>query len=176
MNKQKLNKLLIWAVFILLATNISMAVSFLYHKKQDQAAAEKQDLAAIDIPAEQQTKFFREQLNLSDEQVGPFREFSRSYNRSTNQLARRLENLRIDMVSELGKANSDTLQLNGITTEIGNLHRELKNITVEYYRQLKHVCDEQQKTRLNEIFMSMVNKNDEVQPPQRGRRNRFGNQ
>jgi len=175
MVKQNTYRLLVWAVIILLATNISMAVSFLVHKKQDQNNLEKQEQAIINVPTEQQTKFFREQLNLTPEQMNPFREINRNYNRATNAVAHKLEDLRIEMVGELGKEHPDKNRLNEITTEIGNLHKELKNITIEYYQQMNNVCDRQQREKLNAIFMSMVNKNGEENPQQRGRRNRFGN-
>jgi Spy/CpxP family protein refolding chaperone len=174
MVKQKTYRLLVWAVIILLATNISIAVSFLVHKKQDQNNLEKQEQAAIEVPTEQRTKFFIEQLSLSPEQIVPIREFNRYYNRATNEVASKLEGLRVEMVGELGKENPDKNRLNEITAEIGNLHKELKNITIEYYQQMKNVCDTQQREKLNKIFMSMVNKNDEENPAQRGRRYRFG--
>jgi Spy/CpxP family protein refolding chaperone len=175
MVKQKTYRLLVWAVIILLATNISMAVSFLVHKKQDQNNLEKQEQAAIEVPTEQRTKFFKEQLSLLPGQMDPFREFNRNYNRATNAVAHKLEVLRVEMVGELGKENPDKNRLNEITAEIGNLHKDLKNITIEYYQQMNNICDASQRKKLNGIFMSMVNKNDEVNPQQRGRRNRFGN-
>jgi hypothetical protein len=80
------------------------------------------------------------------------------------------------MVFELGKENPDAKKFERITAEIGTYHQELKNITIEYYQQMNSKCDLEQKKKLNEIFMSMVNKNEDGKNRQRGRRYRHGNQ
>lgn len=50
---------LIWIIVILLATNLSMGITFLYHKQQDKKAAKKTEETAIEVPTEQRTRFFR---------------------------------------------------------------------------------------------------------------------
>jgi len=175
MVKQRTYRFLVWAVVILLATNISMAVSFLYHKKQDRIREENITVTTIEVPTEQRARFFREQLNLSPEQMNQVRDLNREYNRATNIFAHQLEDLRLEMISELGKENPDLDKLNDITSEIGELHKEIKNNKINYYQKMNAVCGPQQQKRLNEIFMSMLKKTDEEKLPRYGRRNRFRN-
>ena len=82
MIKLKTYRTLIWVIVILLATNLSMGISFLYHKQQDKKMAEKLEEINIEMPAQQRTKFFREELNLMPEQVDKFREWNREFNRT----------------------------------------------------------------------------------------------
>lgn len=163
---------LIWVVVILLATNLSMAVTFLYHKQQDKKAAQQTKESPVEVPAEQRTRFFREQLNLSLEQVNLFRELNRNYNRTARDITFRLEKLRSEMVDELGKPEPDRELLNSLTKEIGELHTQLKNATIDYYLDMKIICDESQKVKLNEIFKSMLKQNEDVKLP--GRQGRYG--
>lgn len=159
----------IWMIVILIATNLSMAISFAYHKyldKKDAATAGE----TVNMPSEQRTRFFREQLDLSPEQVEQFRELNRNYNRSARQITLQLEDLRIQMVNEMGQATPDENKLEGITKSIGNLHAGLKQITIDYYLQMKAVCNEQQQKKLNEIFVSISKNNEDVKLPQRGGR------
>ncbi|WP_163322388.1 Spy/CpxP family protein refolding chaperone [Draconibacterium mangrovi] len=166
-------RILIWVVVILAATNLSMGISFWYHKQQDKKAAGAQQ--QVEMPSEQRTRFFREQLNLQPDQVDYFRELNRNYNRSARRISDQLSLLRVEMVEEMGKAETDTTKLHAISSEIGEMHKTLKDLTIDYYLDMKAVCDENQQEKLKEIFLSMTKLKEDVSLPQRGGR-RFGRQ
>ena len=162
---------LTWIIVVLLATNLSMGISFLYHKQQDKKFIEQQEEAAIEVPSERRTRFFREQLNLQQDQMDIFRELNRNYNRTAWRVTHQLETLRAEMIRELGKENPREKTLNSISEQIGELHTNLKKETIDYYMQMKEVCNEEQQIKLNEIFMSMLKKKEDVSLPEYGRRN-----
>ncbi len=163
-------RILIWVIVILVATNLSMGFSFLYHKQQDKKNAELTREEAIELPAQQRTRFFREHLNLEPQQVSIFRELNRDFNRTAWQINHQLEGLRIEMVQEMGDEHPDKKKLESISREIGELHTQLKNETIDYYLDMKKACTETQQEKLNELFISVLKKNEDVRLPQRGRR------
>lgn len=163
-------RILIWVIVILVATNLSMGFSFLYHKQQDKKNAELTREEAIELPAQQWTRFFREHLDLEPQQVGIFRELNRDFNRTAWQINHQLEGLRIEMVQEMGDDHPDKNKLESISREIGELHTQLKNETIDYYLDMKEACTETQQEKLNELFISVLKKNEDVRLPQRGRR------
>ena len=163
-------RILIWVIVILVATNLSMGFSFLYHKQQDKKLLEQTEQETIELPAQQRTRFFREQLNLEPGQVEVFRELNRSFNRTAWQINHQLERMRVDMVREMGRENPDKQKLGNISEDIGDLHTRLKNETIDYYLSMKKVCNQDQQTRLNEIFLSVLEGSEDVRLPQRGRR------
>jgi len=165
-------RILIWVILVLLATNLSMGISFLYHKQQDNKFMEQLEEAAIEVPSERRTRFFRDQLNLGRDQIDIFRELNREFNRTAWQITHQLETLRSEMVRELGKEKPRQKTLNSITRNIGELHTKLKSETIKYYLQMKEVCNEEQQIKLNEIFISMLKKNEDVSLPGFGRGNR----
>lgn len=165
---------LVWVIVILVATNLSMGITFLFHKQQDLKATKQVQETAIEVPTEQRTRFFREQLNLTQEQVNQFRELNRNYNRTARDITIQLEILRARMVDEMGKPEADKQRLDEITTEIGGLHTKLKNITIDYYMEMKTTCNDEQKEKLNEIFRSMLKQNEDVKLPGRYGRNGRG--
>ena len=165
MVKSTTYRTLVWVIVILMATNLSMGLSFIYHKRQENKVNEKSVETKIEVPAEQRTKFFREQLNLTPEQVDQFRELNRNFNRTAREITLQLESLRAVMVEEMGKPETDRQRLDEITKEIGELHTKLKNITVDYYLGMKTACNEEQKGKLNEIFRSMLKQNEDVKLP-----------
>lgn len=164
-------RILIWVIVILFATNLSMGISFMYHKQQDKRFMEQLEEAAIKVPSEQRTRFFREQLNLNFEQVNTFRELNRSFNQAAWEITHQLEDLRANMVRELGKENPSEKILDSISKQIGELHTKLKKETIDYYLKMKAECNKEQQEKLNEIFISMLKKNEDVSLPEYGRRN-----
>ena len=164
MVSQKKYHLLLWMIAILVATNLSTIGSFMYHKNQE--GEKEPDQTQVEMPNEQRTRFFREQLDLSFEQVDSFRVYNRAFNRAANQVTNELENLRLQMVEEMGKDPVDHEKLKQITTTIGTLHTKLKDITIDYYIQMKEACTAEQAEKLNNIFRSILDKNDQMKPAQ----------
>jgi 3-methyladenine DNA glycosylase AlkC len=76
------------------------------------------------------------------------------------------------MITELDKETSDQNTLETISNDIGKLHSELKKVTIDYYMKMKAECNEEQQKKLNEIFMSMLKKNEDVKLPGGYGRNR----
>jgi hypothetical protein len=168
-------RIFIWIIAILLATNLSMGISFLYHKQQDKKMMEQMEEATIDVPSQRRTRFFREHLNLRRDQMDTFRNLNRTFNRTAWDITHQLEFLRIEMISELGKDKPNTKKLDSISKEIGKLHTQLKKETIDYYMSMRAECDETQRKKLNEIFMSMLKKNEDVKLPEYGRNRRNDN-
>ena len=165
-------RILVWIVVILLATNLSMGISYFYHKQQDKKLTQQIEEAAVEMPAQQRTRFFREQLILNREQLNKFRELNRSFNQTAWGITRKLQSLRIEMVEELGYENPNDERLEFISSEIGSLHKQLKKETINYYLSMREVCDVEQRQKLNEIFMSMLQQNEDINLPRRGGRMR----
>lgn len=161
-------RILIWVIVILAATTLSMGISFWYHNQHHKKAVEKQE-QQIEMPSEQRTRFFREQLSLRQDQMDTFRELNRDYNRSARRISDQLETLRITMVEEMGKTNPSEKNLNSISDSIGKLHTDLKKVTIQYYLDMKAICDADQQLKLNEVFLSVSKSNEDVSLPQRGR-------
>ncbi len=175
METNKTNRLLLWATIILFVTNLSMAVSFLTRTRATNELPEKESAKTTELPDQLRARTFGEKLDLSTDQLDQFRNYTQNYNRSANQITRTLENLRIEMVEELGKENPDSLHLNMLTQNMGMLHTELKNKTITYYKELNRICNPDQRIKLNEIFMSMVSKGENTnQQQQGGWRHRYG--
>ena len=131
--------------------------------------------ATIEVPAQRRTRFFRDQLNLRRDQMDTFRNLNRTFNRTAWDITHQLELLRIEMVSELGKDNPSKKKLDSISKEIGKLHTQLKKETIDYYMSMRAECDETQQKKLNEIFMSMLKKNEDVKLPEYGKNRRNNN-
>lgn len=166
MNATNKNRILIWIIVILIATNLSTIGSFYYHRISE--AKETKQENQNTIPGEQRTRFFRDQLNLNDEQIDQFRDINRAFNRTARSIETNLTQLREDMIKELGTQNPDSARLNQMATQVGNNHRELKQVTTTFYLDMKKICTAEQQAKLHEIFQSMLNKDNQVNLPRPG--------
>ena len=168
MEKTNKFRILSWILIVLLATNLSMAVSFMWFRHNQKVSIRNIDGIKSEMPAEQRTRFFREQLNLDFNQLDTFRTLNRNFNFNAHGITMQLERLRIEMVTELGNENPDISKLDSLTIKIGSLHTGLKNLTVDYYLGMKNVCSKKQKEKLNAIFMSALRATDEIAIPRQG--------
>lgn len=159
---------LIWIIVILIATNLSTIASFYYHRtaEMNPKAVGKDD--QTNIPGEQRTRFFRDELNLDASQTDQFREINRTFNRTARGIEINLAQLREDMINELRTQNPDSTRLGQMAMEIGNNHRELKQVTTTFYLNMKKICNAEQQAKLHEIFQSMLNKDNQVNLPRPG--------
>ena len=177
MNPTNKYRSFIWIIVILVATNLSTIGSFYYHRMTELKSAEVKQDEQTNIPGEQRTRFFRDELNLDTAQIDQFREINRTFNRTARGIEMNLAQLREDLINELGTQNPDSTRLNQMAVEIGNNHRELKQVTSTFYLNMKKICTEEQQAKLHEIFQSMLDKESQVNLPQQGnQRGRWRNQ
>jgi Spy/CpxP family protein refolding chaperone len=120
------------------------------------------------LPGEQRTRFFRDELSLSDKQIDQFRDINRTFNRTARNIEADLAQLRKELIDELGTQNPDNSKLDKLAIEIGENHRELKQVTTTFYLDMKAICNSGQQAKLHEIFQSMLNKDNQVNLPRPG--------
>ncbi len=168
MNPNSKNRINIWIIVILIFTNLSTIGSFYYHRMMEAKTSEVKQVNENTIPGEQRTLFFRDQLILSDEQLEKFRGINRNFNQTARGIEMNLAQLREDLINELNTQNPDSIRLKQIAIEVGNNHRELKQVTITFYLDMKNICTAEQQTKLHNIFQSMLNKDNQINLPQPG--------
>lgn len=168
MNASNKYRILTWIIVILVATNLSTIGSFYYHRMDEMKLATATKEEQTTIPGEQRTRFFRDELNLNDDQIDQFRQINRTFNRTARGIEMNLAQLREDLINELGTPNPDSSRLHQMATDVGDNHRELKQVTTTFYLDMKKLCTPEQQAKLHEIFQSMLNKDNQVNLPQPG--------
>lgn len=165
-------KLLAWLVVILLVTNMSAILSFVYHTKHELRL--EQPGQSIEIPGEQRTRFFKEELNLTPEQVERFRIANRQFNQQARKITSELEYLRSSLIEEMIRENPAQARLDQLAKQIGQQHTQLKVATYNFYLDLKELCNGQQQEKLATIFKSLISADQNIQLPRgRGGKNRW---
>lgn len=163
------NRLLIWVVMILLATNIATVVSVMRNSGE---RAERE--VRVDAMADARVMFFRDHLELTEGQMTDFMHLNRLFSQDARRMTTRLDILRRNMVEELARKEPDMKRVDQITAEIGSLHNDLKQATATYYLGLKKSCNPEQQERLKEMFMVMSDPQGDLNAIRRGPMGRPG--
>jgi Spy/CpxP family protein refolding chaperone len=164
--------LMIWAIAILAIMNISTLMTLLYHKYQSDTTEtiSASDPKQLETDSEKFSgRYFRDQLNLSREQMDKFREINPAFRPKARDITIELATRRKQMLIEMAATKSDTIRLNALSDSIGQLHSNLKKITYQYYLEIKNICDPEQQLKLEQIFGEMFNKDSQMGYPGRGR-------
>lgn len=154
------NKLLIGIIALLVVLNLTI-IGMISYKN----SSIFQDKKEIVVPTSHLGQFFRDQLDLSDEQQRAFQKTRHHYHENSDLILEKMVKNRADLLTELGKEKSDATKLSKLSKELGNLHTELKNLTIQYYLDMKKVCDEKQKIKLYQLFQKMTNSDQNITMP-----------
>ncbi len=147
----KNRRILIWLVVILGVTNLATIISALSYSSSVRRAESERQEAATDA----RVIFFRDYLDLDEGQMRQFVNLNRSFSLRAGRITSQLDRLRRQMIEELSHDKSDDDKVNSIASQIGTLHKELKQATAEYYSDLRGVCTPEQRILLREAFLVM---------------------
>ena len=103
-----------------------------------------------------------------------FRTANRNFNPRVRQLSMEMGTMRQEMVNELAKENPDRQKLDSLAAAFGDLHRQLKEQTINYYMELRSMCTPEQQQQLHMLFRTMLNPDNDLPLHRYGRGWRHG--
>ncbi len=172
MNKNT-SRILIYTVIFLAVLNMATFITIgihIYQSKKELSGASDE---AIKTTQNFNGRYFRDQLQLSPDQMSRFRPINEKFRSNAKRINSELNILRIEMLEKMTKTSEETSELIAIADSIGSLHSELKKFTYQYYLNIKAICSAEQTDELNTIFKSFFNGN-EYHEGQRKQRHGYG--
>lgn len=150
-----------WAIVGLVILNLSTLLTIVYQQVKT-PGAESSGITiqpgAGDLSDKYSGRYFRDQLNFTNEQMEQFRQVNPRYRPVLRGIALELAKKRESMLLEMASPKTDTLALNALSDSIGYLHRDLKKFTYRYYLELKGICDPEQQKKLEAMFGEVFSK------------------
>ncbi|MFC2151914.1 Spy/CpxP family protein refolding chaperone [Bacteroidota bacterium] len=160
MNTKTKKTLLIGTIILLLVINISALSTIYYHKKIRSKKSAEISNVQKDARVRGMRRYIQEELNFSEEQYKQFREIHTEYMTSSQEIASELNKKRSEMMNEVAKLNPSSKKLDQIAKDIGEMHYELKKLTIKHFIELKNICNDDQQEALQKMFMHMLNGRD----------------
>ncbi|MDR2908231.1 MAG: hypothetical protein LBU91_09630 [Bacteroidales bacterium] len=146
------HKILCWVICLLVILNVSTIVTIVYKNLQTQA--HEQTTVVIEAGTVSLSgQYFCQMLELCPEQKCQFCPRHKVFRAKAGKITENIDNAKRAMFQEMHRPNPDLESLDEISEEIGNLHEELKNITVDFYLSVREVCETpEQKKKLKDLF------------------------
>ena len=119
-------------------------------------------------------RLVRQTLGFTNEQMIVFREENRLFHRKANQIIGEMNKCKQELLVELQSSQPDTIHLKAISGEIGLLHGQLKESTIDFYLSLRSVCSPDQKEKLTTLFEPMFQQTPLSGSGRRGQGNGYG--
>lgn len=175
MKPESKNRWMIWVIMILAVMNISTIITIIYHRHSET----DRNLPPVSGQAHSENasmqfsgRYFRDQLNLSRDQMANFRQFNVEFRSRVRNINLSLIDIRHQMLNEMAAELSDSAKLDMLSDSIGHLHAELKKLTYRYYLDFKIICDKQQQQKLEQLFGEMFAT--DIQTGRYGQRGPYG--
>jgi hypothetical protein len=171
------HSLMVWAIVVLAVMNVSTLITVFYHQYQSNknTVVVTSDPKQLEANAEKFSgRYFRDQLNLSSEQMDKFREFNFIFRPEARAITIKLATMRKEMLVEMASAKSDTLKLNILSDSIGFFHSRLKRLTYKYYLDIKNICNKEQQLKLEQLVREMFINDSPMGFPGRGKMQGMG--
>ena len=158
MKPENRTRIMIWAIVVLAVLNITTILTIIYHRHEPEPEITV-PVSGTNVGENSSVRFsgrwFRDELDLSAEQMNRFREFNPSFRRNVRDINLELNDLRRLMLIEMSSPDSDSARLNSLADSVGNLHADLKKHTYRYYMNFKNICTGEQKEKLDRMFGEM---------------------
>lgn len=153
MEKPIKKRILVYGLIFLLVVNLAGVGTLIYFHIQSQedismSASRGSGKGPVNA-------YIKEKLQLTDEQYQRFKELKQQSSNNHQQIVRQLRNQRKEMLDELSKTHPDTNKLKQIAHQMGALHEQLKNATIDHFLNMKQLCRPEQERELLNIFRNM---------------------
>ena len=161
------NRILIGAVILLAALNLAIlgTISFNYIKFKD---------GPIDTPSrEKHARLVAKELNLSPEQEEIFNQLRNEYAEQNQEFRRSLREQYRLVMRELGSPEPNRQYLDSLSQEIGRLHFEQQQTTIDHFLKVRESCSFEQYQQLQQIFKKMMTRDQMQRKEMMQRRHRM---
>lgn len=154
MNYFNKKNLIIIAIAVLLIINVAAISTVLFLTYKKPALAQKQSIESI--------RGARKNLKLNADQKDAFEVFQQDYQKKTKEVFVEMHQKRVMMMDEFSKEDPDSMLLYELAKQTGNLHQELKMLTINHLLDLKGICTKEQFRYLEGMFRQKLMNDESV--------------
>jgi hypothetical protein len=158
METENKNRWMTWAIVFLALMNLATVLTIVYQRNKvgkEEVVSEPEQVQSESSSIKYSGRYFRDQLNLSRDQMNRFVEFNPLFREHVRNINYDLNSVRQKMIAEMTSKNCDTIKLIRLSESIGLLHADLKKVTYRYYLDIKNICNQQQQKKLEQLFSVM---------------------
>lgn len=151
------NKLLFTIIILLVLVNVSTLSLMWYWKiKEPHPPVMEQ---RMDGPPNEGREFLKEQLKLTDSQMEAVDKVRDEHLLQIKKIREGMKGLKDKLFSNLSNPDIDTNKLKEITNQIGTYESKIDLITYDNFREVRKICNDEQKKKFDEIILDLLRMN-----------------
>lgn len=163
MEESKTTNFTKWIIGILLAVNIfSITIVWILVTKEKRPPHEMNHEKP---PAAE--KMLQKELNLTDQQVIKFEELRKENFERMKVKIDKLNELKRQLSGQIFVAAKDTVKINRLTGEIGELQAGMEKLLFNHFSELVSLCSDEQKEKFKPILQKVISGNPPGNMPER---------
>ncbi|MFA6770477.1 MAG: hypothetical protein WCR71_04820 [Bacteroidales bacterium] len=171
MKKEKKYKILYWAVIFLALLNISTIATIFINNRN--SIPKEEDSIIIDPESSPLSgRYVRSQLNFNQSQLEFYRNESREFRHRANEIINSLNLYKFKLSQEINRETPNREKTKIYSDSIGVAHSNLKEVTTDFYLNLRENCTPEQVVQLEQIFEPLFRDNPNMRGAGTGRGNR----
>ncbi len=148
-------------IIILTIVNLA-ALGTMFYQMNMRRGPEPPDTRAREI--------YKKELQLNEKQQLGFDELHKQFRIQSQGVVEQIRDKKREMLDELEKQDPDTVKLNQIAIDLGELHGKLKRSTYQHFIEMKKICGPEQQDKLHHMYRNMIERpKDDFERRGRGR-------
>jgi Spy/CpxP family protein refolding chaperone len=151
MNYFERTRLYLFIIIILVIFNISAIVAIIYHLHSEhrQMRPDRED-------ARDRGRHLADKIGFDKVQAVQFDTLRADFGRKAKIIMNSIQEKKLEMLNEFTSENPDTAKLYKITHEIGNLHADMRRLSIDHFMSIKKICTPDQKAKLLDLFRNIM--------------------
>jgi hypothetical protein len=154
MKAERTNRILLWLNLLLLIIISSAIITFIVMSKVNPGSGNKSGVI-------NSMTMLKDELALTDEQFAKVNLLNDKTLRLYNIVMDMMCQDNLEMLEELSRNNSNSTKLDSLAKNYGILNASLRRYTIDYFKNVKSICNEEQKRRLTLIFKQIMELEDQ---------------
>jgi hypothetical protein len=151
MNYFERTRLYLFIIIILVIFNISAIVAIIYHLRSDHHQMRPERGESVD-----RGRHLADKIGFDKAQAVQFDTLRADFGRKAKTIMTSIGEKKLEMLNEFTSENPDTTRLYKLTRDIGNLHAEMRRLSIDHFMNVKKICSPEQKVKLLDLFRNMM--------------------
>jgi Spy/CpxP family protein refolding chaperone len=151
MNYFERTRIYLFIIIILVIFNISAIVAIIYHLR-----SEHRQMRPDREEGHDRGRHLADKIGFDKAQAVQFDTLRADFGRKAKAIMNTIQEKKLEIINEFTSESPDTAKLYQLTRDIGNLHTDMRRLSIDHFMNVKKLCTPGQKTKLLDLFKNMM--------------------
>ncbi len=153
MERLNQNRFAKWIIIVLLAVNIlTVSIIWMQSMQKEEYSPTKA------VPPQRTVELMQKTIGLTDEQAKQFAIMREDHFAKRRMAESQLAPLNKQIFEEVFKDKKDTARISNLYSQLGAKLTEIEKLRIEHFAQLAEICNKEQKEKLKELLINIVDR------------------